>query len=107
MSSIICSIQALSSRAAGVSFSVWVMSASRRCSPAWARKFWHGYAYRSGGEERYTAFVHAAAPNANGIAPPGQQVELAQLRPGDVVLLKSSRDAGLRHLGDRLAGEGT
>ena len=31
----------------------------------------------------------------------------AQLRPGDVVLLKSSRDAGLRHLGDRLAGEGT
>ena len=30
----------------------------------------------------------------------------AQLRPGDVVLLKSSRDAGLRHLGDRLAGDG-
>ena len=30
----------------------------------------------------------------------------AQLRAGDVVLLKSSRDAGLRHLGDRLAGEG-
>jgi UDP-N-acetylmuramoyl-tripeptide--D-alanyl-D-alanine ligase len=27
-----------------------------------------------------------------------------QLRPGDVVLLKSSRDAGLRYLGDRLAG---
>jgi len=27
-----------------------------------------------------------------------------QLRPGDVVLLKSSRDAGLRLLGDRLAG---
>jgi UDP-N-acetylmuramoyl-tripeptide--D-alanyl-D-alanine ligase len=26
-----------------------------------------------------------------------------QLAPGDVVLLKSSRDAGLRHLGDRLA----
>ncbi len=26
-----------------------------------------------------------------------------QLRPGDVVLLKSSRDAGLRYLGDRLA----
>ncbi len=26
-----------------------------------------------------------------------------QLQPGDVVLLKSSRDAGLRHLGDRLA----
>ena len=29
-----------------------------------------------------------------------------QLRPGDVVLLKSSRDAGLRWLGDRLAGIG-
>ncbi|GAA4353086.1 UDP-N-acetylmuramoyl-tripeptide--D-alanyl-D-alanine ligase [Angustibacter luteus] len=29
-----------------------------------------------------------------------------QLKPGDVVLLKSSRDAGLRHLGDRLAGVG-
>jgi UDP-N-acetylmuramoyl-tripeptide--D-alanyl-D-alanine ligase len=27
-----------------------------------------------------------------------------ELRPGDVVLLKSSRDAGLRWLGDRLAG---
>jgi UDP-N-acetylmuramoyl-tripeptide--D-alanyl-D-alanine ligase len=27
----------------------------------------------------------------------------AELEPGDVVLLKSSRDAGLRHLGDRLA----
>ena len=29
-----------------------------------------------------------------------------RLRPGDVVLLKSSRDAGLRWLGDRLAGAG-
>jgi UDP-N-acetylmuramoyl-tripeptide--D-alanyl-D-alanine ligase len=27
-----------------------------------------------------------------------------ELRPGDVVLLKSSRDAGLRWLGDQLAG---
>ena len=27
-----------------------------------------------------------------------------ELRPGDVVLFKSSRDAGLRLLGDRLAG---
>jgi UDP-N-acetylmuramoyl-tripeptide--D-alanyl-D-alanine ligase len=26
------------------------------------------------------------------------------LRPGDVVLVKSSKSAGLRHLGDRLAG---
>ena len=31
----------------------------------------------------------------------------AQLRPGDVVLVKSSKSAGLRHLGDRLAGAGT
>ncbi|MDC5697859.1 UDP-N-acetylmuramoyl-tripeptide--D-alanyl-D-alanine ligase [Intrasporangium calvum] len=30
----------------------------------------------------------------------------ARLRPGDVVLLKSSRDSGLRWLGDRLAGTG-
>jgi UDP-N-acetylmuramoyl-tripeptide--D-alanyl-D-alanine ligase len=30
-----------------------------------------------------------------------------ELRPGDVVLFKSSRDAGLRWLGDRIAGEGT
>jgi UDP-N-acetylmuramoyl-tripeptide--D-alanyl-D-alanine ligase len=29
-----------------------------------------------------------------------------ELRPGDVVLFKSSRDAGLRWLGDRLAGRG-
>jgi UDP-N-acetylmuramoyl-tripeptide--D-alanyl-D-alanine ligase len=29
-----------------------------------------------------------------------------QLQPGDVVLLKSSRDSGLRYLGDRLAGDG-
>jgi len=31
----------------------------------------------------------------------------ALVRPGDVVLVKSSRDAGLRWLGDELAGEGT
>ena len=30
----------------------------------------------------------------------------ARLQPGDVVLLKSSRDSGLRWLGDRLAGTG-
>jgi UDP-N-acetylmuramoyl-tripeptide--D-alanyl-D-alanine ligase len=30
-----------------------------------------------------------------------------QLRPGDVVLLKSSRDAGLRYLGDRLSSVGS
>jgi UDP-N-acetylmuramoyl-tripeptide--D-alanyl-D-alanine ligase len=30
-----------------------------------------------------------------------------ELRPGDVVLFKSSRDAGLRWLGDRIAGDGS
>ncbi|TPX02106.1 UDP-N-acetylmuramoylalanyl-D-glutamate--2,6-diaminopimelate ligase, partial [Schumannella luteola] len=29
-----------------------------------------------------------------------------QLRPGDIVLVKSSKSAGLRFLGDRLAGAG-
>jgi UDP-N-acetylmuramoyl-tripeptide--D-alanyl-D-alanine ligase len=32
------------------------------------------------------------------------QLLSSELEPGDVVLLKSSRDAGLRYLGDRLAG---
>lgn len=41
--------------------------------------FWHGYAYRNGGKERYTAFVHAAPPNETGIARPEDQVELAQI----------------------------
>ncbi len=35
---------------------------------------------------------------------PPQALLDAELRPGDVVLFKSSRDAGLRLLGDRLAG---
>jgi UDP-N-acetylmuramoyl-tripeptide--D-alanyl-D-alanine ligase len=34
------------------------------------------------------------------------QLLSAELEPGDVVLLKSSRDAGLRYLGDRLAEAG-
>ena len=41
--------------------------------------FWSGYAYRSRGEDRYTAFVHAVAPAEGGLAPPGQQVDLAQV----------------------------
>jgi hypothetical protein len=40
--------------------------------------FWHGYAYRSGEQERYTAFVYASAAT-DGPAPPGQQVDLAQI----------------------------
>ncbi|MGN6153242.1 MAG: hypothetical protein ACTHOH_14735 [Lysobacteraceae bacterium] len=42
-------------------------------------RFWAGYAYRSRGEDRYTAFVHAVAPAEGGMAPPGQQVDLAQV----------------------------
>ncbi|MFZ5635519.1 MAG: hypothetical protein ACOY82_02920 [Pseudomonadota bacterium] len=41
--------------------------------------FWHGYAYRTGEEERYTAFVHAVAPAEGGLASPGQQVDLVQI----------------------------
>jgi UDP-N-acetylmuramoyl-tripeptide--D-alanyl-D-alanine ligase len=33
-----------------------------------------------------------------------QALLATELQPGDVVLLKSSRDAGLRWLGDTLAG---
>ena len=47
---------------------------------------------------------------ARALAPPGVPVHPraealldAELAPGDVVLFKSSRDAGLRLLGDRLA----
>lgn len=41
--------------------------------------FWRGYAYRVAGEDRYTAFVDAVAPGANGMPQPDQQVEIAQV----------------------------
>ncbi|MEJ7651428.1 MAG: UDP-N-acetylmuramoyl-tripeptide--D-alanyl-D-alanine ligase [Nakamurella sp.] len=59
--------------------------------------------------------VGEAAPIADGVRGPGTQVRLVPdpdsaeqllaeiLTPGDVVLFKSSRDSGLRHLGDRVA----
>ena len=47
------------------------------------------------------------APETSGCVADADAAEAllrAELRPGDVVLFKSSRDAGLRLLGDRLAG---
>ena len=58
----------------------------------------------------HTAAVHEGSWGEESVHVP--DVEAAyellreQLQPGDVVLLKSSRDAGLRHLGDRLAADG-
>ena len=52
--------------------------------------------------------VAAAFPGPSGCptpTPPTTSLERL-LAPGDVVLLKSSRDSGLRWLGDRLAGAG-
>jgi UDP-N-acetylmuramoyl-tripeptide--D-alanyl-D-alanine ligase len=45
------------------------------------------------GESKFVADVDAA-----------YDLLRAELRPGDLVLVKSSKSAGLRHLGDRLAG---
>ncbi|MGO4599744.1 UDP-N-acetylmuramoyl-tripeptide--D-alanyl-D-alanine ligase [Terrabacter sp. 2RAF25] len=49
-----------------------------------------------------------AFPGADWVADTDAAHELvaSRVRPGDVVLLKSSRDSGLRWLGDRLAAEG-
>ena len=46
-----------------------------------------------------------AAPGSEWVADTDAAHDLLEkrLRPGDVVLLKSSRDSGLRWLGDRLA----
>jgi hypothetical protein len=41
--------------------------------------FWRGYAYRVAGQDRYTAFVDAAAPGENGMPQPEQQAGIAQL----------------------------
>lgn len=41
--------------------------------------FWRGYAYRVGGQARYTAFVDTVAPSENGMPQPEQQAELAQI----------------------------
>ena len=61
-------------------------------------------------EPLITAGIRAVLESAGDIGVVAQAADAAQallameLQPGDVVLLKSSRDAGLRWLGDRLAG---
>jgi UDP-N-acetylmuramoyl-tripeptide--D-alanyl-D-alanine ligase len=56
--------------------------------------------------EVVTAFEAAGTGEAHWVGDNDAAHDLLEslLRPGDVVLLKSSRDAGLRWLGDRLAG---
>lgn len=63
------------------------------------------------GIDRVLAVGPGAAPVAEGAGPRGAttadvgtayELLAAELAPGDIVLLKSSRDSGLRHLGDRL-----
>jgi UDP-N-acetylmuramoyl-tripeptide--D-alanyl-D-alanine ligase len=55
----------------------------------------------------HTGAVHEGSWGDESVLVPDADAALEllrqQLAPGDVVLLKSSRDAGLRHLGDRLA----
>jgi hypothetical protein len=41
--------------------------------------FWYGYRYRSGGQERYTAFAFAATPNDSGFPAPDERVALARI----------------------------
>jgi UDP-N-acetylmuramoyl-tripeptide--D-alanyl-D-alanine ligase len=57
----------------------------------------------------HTGAVHEGSWGEESVLVPDADAALEllhqQLAPGDVVLLKSSRDAGLRHLGDRLAAE--
>ena len=60
-----------------------------------ARPIAEGAARSTGGDTEVTVVTDADA---------AYDLVQAQLRSGDVVLLKSSRDAGLRWLGDRLAG---
>lgn len=60
-----------------------------------ARDIVAGYDDAGGGTSRWMTDIDAAHPLLEEL-----------LEPGDVVLLKSSRDSGLRWLGDRLAGSG-
>ena len=60
-----------------------------------ARDVVAGFETGGGGDASWVADTDAAF----------EQLE-SMLRPGDTVLLKSSRDAGLRWLGDRLSGSG-
>ncbi len=76
-----------------------------------------GAAAADAGIEELLVVGDVAAPMAEGAAgrdgirvrrvvdaDAAEQVLRDELAPGDVVVLKSSRDAGLRHLGDRVAG---
>jgi UDP-N-acetylmuramoyl-tripeptide--D-alanyl-D-alanine ligase len=63
----------------------------------------------AGARPIHTGAVHEGSWGDESVLVPDADAALQllrqQLAPGDVVLLKSSRDAGLRHLGDRLAAE--
>jgi hypothetical protein len=41
--------------------------------------FWYGYRYRSGGQERYTAFAFTAKPDESGFPAPDERVALARI----------------------------
>ena len=60
----------------------------------------------SGARPIHTGAVHEGSWGEESVLVPDAEAAYRlladELRPGDVVLLKSSRDAGLRHLGDRL-----
>jgi UDP-N-acetylmuramoyl-tripeptide--D-alanyl-D-alanine ligase len=60
----------------------------------------------AGARPMHTGAVHEGSWGDESVLVPDVEAAFAllsrELRPGDVVLLKSSRDAGLRHLGDRL-----
>jgi UDP-N-acetylmuramoyl-tripeptide--D-alanyl-D-alanine ligase len=62
-----------------------------------------------GARPMHTGAVHEGSWGEESVLVPDVDAALEllgeQLAPGDVVLLKSSRDAGLRHLGDRLAAQ--
>ena len=60
-----------------------------------ARDVVAGFETEGGGDASWVADTDAAFDHLE-----------SMLRPGDTVLLKSSRDAGLRWLGDRLSGAG-
>jgi UDP-N-acetylmuramoyl-tripeptide--D-alanyl-D-alanine ligase len=60
-----------------------------------ARDVVAGFEAGGGGDAAWVADTDAAFERLESV-----------LRPGDTVLLKSSRDAGLRWLGDRLSGAG-
>lgn len=69
----------------------------------------HLVAVGPGARAIHTGATQAGSRGAESVHVPDADAALRllaeQLQPGDVVLLKSSRDSGLRHLGDRLAAQ--